>query len=187
MSDYFSKQIDTDDRPAMAEFIANHFRYYTINSWNRLTSYANNVKIHNLGLTSKQASRAYDLLLDVNIDMSLFWDSVHDIIQDFLHETGCTIAFNGRSDGYMVLYATEMKNERRVTLSRGIGGYDIEELLDPDEWPMDDLRDEVALVRAFDRVCDDVRDLLIHVLENGRVETEVETKVVTVEHRMLTF
>lgn len=74
-----------------------------------------------------------------------------------------------------------------MTLSRGIGGYDIEELLDPDEWPMDDLRDEVELIRAFDRVCDDVRDLLIHVLETGRVETEVETKVVTVEHRTLTF
>lgn len=187
MSDYFSKQIDTGSRQAMAEFIADHFRYYTMNSWNRVTSYANNVKIHNLGLTSEQASRAYDLLLDADIDMSLFWDGVHDIIQDFLHETGCTIAFNGRSDGYMVLYATEIRNGRRVTLSRGIGGYDIEELLDPDGWSMDDLEQEVELVRAFDRVCDDVRDLLIHVLETGRVETEVETKVVTVEHRTLTF
>ncbi|WP_418708845.1 hypothetical protein [Alistipes putredinis] len=32
MSDYFSKQIDTDNRQAMAEFLANHFRYYTMNS-----------------------------------------------------------------------------------------------------------------------------------------------------------
>lgn len=187
MSDYFSKQIDTGSRQAMAEFIADHFRYYTMNSWNRVTSYANNVKIHNLGLTSEQASRAYDLLLDTDIDMSLFWDGVHDIIQDFLHETGCTVGFNGRSDGYMVLYATEIRNGRRVTLSRGVGGYDVEELLDPDGWSMDDLEREVELVRAFDRVCDDVRDLLIHVLETGRVETEVETKVVTVEHRTLTF
>lgn len=74
-----------------------------------------------------------------------------------------------------------------MTLSRGVGGYDVEELLDPDGWSMDDLEREVELVRAFDRVCDDVRDLLIHVLETGRVETEVETKVVTVEHRTLTF
>lgn len=187
MSDYFSKQIDTDSRQAMAEFLANHFRYYTMNSWNRLTSYANNVKIHNLGLSSEQANKAYDLLLDDGIDMSQFWDSVHDIIQDFLYETGCTIGFNGRSDGYMVLYATELKNGQRVTLARGIGDYDIEELLDPDEWSMDDLRQEVTLVQAFDHTCDDVRDLLIHMLETGRVETEVETKVVTIEHRTFTF
>ena len=187
MSDYFSKQIDTDNRQAMAEFLANHFRYYTMNSWNRLTSYANNVKIHNLGLSSEQASRAYDLLLDDGIDMSQFWDSVHDIIQDFLYETGYTIGFNGRSDGYMVLYATELKNGQRVTLARGVGDYDIEELLDPDEWSTDDLRQEVTLVQAFDHVCDDVRDLLIHMLETGHVETEVETKVVTIEHRTLTF
>ena len=52
MSDYFSKQIDTDNRQAMAEFLANHFRYYTMNSWNRLTSYANNVKSKNSSLPS---------------------------------------------------------------------------------------------------------------------------------------
>lgn len=72
MSDYFSKQIDTDSRQTMAEFLANHFRYYTMNSWNRLTSYANNVKIQNLSLSSEQASKAYDLLLDDGIDMSRF-------------------------------------------------------------------------------------------------------------------
>lgn len=187
MSDYFSKQIDTDSRQAMAEFIADHFRYYTMNSWNRMTSYANNVKIHNLGLSSEQASRAYDLLLDNGIDMSQFWDEVHDIIRDFLYETGYTIGFNGRSDGYMVLYDTELKNGRRVTLVHSMGDYDIEELLDPDEWSMDELRREVALVRAFDRACDDVRDLFVYVLQTGHVETEVETRVVTIEHRTLTF
>lgn len=34
----------------MIEFLKNHKRYWTMNSWNGSSSYANNVKIYNLGM-----------------------------------------------------------------------------------------------------------------------------------------
>ncbi len=32
-------------------YVKNHYKYYTLNSWNGLCSIANNVKIYNLGLS----------------------------------------------------------------------------------------------------------------------------------------
>ena len=46
----------------MINFLTTHFRYYTNNSWNLSTSYANNVKIYNLGLTSEERDKAYELI-----------------------------------------------------------------------------------------------------------------------------
>lgn len=51
---FFAKEVDTTDRKAMADFLTNHFRYDTMNSWNESTSYANNVKIYNLGIEDKE-------------------------------------------------------------------------------------------------------------------------------------
>ena len=36
----------------MTDFLRNYFRYHTMNSWNRSTSYACNLKITHLGLDS---------------------------------------------------------------------------------------------------------------------------------------
>ena len=46
----FSVKVDMRSRKAMTEFLENHFRYSTMNSWNGSTSYANNVKYYNLDL-----------------------------------------------------------------------------------------------------------------------------------------
>ncbi len=47
----------------MIEYLSNHFRYHTLRSWNRMTSYAHNVKIYNLPWKSKDdESKAYDLV-----------------------------------------------------------------------------------------------------------------------------
>ena len=57
----FHQKLDYRSRKAMVGFLKNHFRYDTMSSWNRASSYANNMKIRNLGLTSEQASRLYDM------------------------------------------------------------------------------------------------------------------------------
>ena len=49
----FNQKVDLRNRKEMINFLTTHFRYYTNNSWNLSTSYANNVKIYNLDLTSK--------------------------------------------------------------------------------------------------------------------------------------
>jgi len=40
----FFKPVDLRSQKAMVEFLSNHFRYNTMNSWNNSTSYANNIK-----------------------------------------------------------------------------------------------------------------------------------------------
>ncbi len=44
-------------RDEMVVYLWKHFRYFTMNSWNRSKSYARNVKIYNLGLTEDQSIR----------------------------------------------------------------------------------------------------------------------------------
>lgn len=58
----FYKTVDMRSRKAMAEFLVGHFRYNTMNSWNRSTSYANCVKIHRLDLTANQMEQAWEML-----------------------------------------------------------------------------------------------------------------------------
>ena len=43
---------------------------------------------------------------------------------------------------------------------------------DPEEWTMDQLRERVELVQAFDRACDDIRAGFIYMLDNYDIEEE---------------
>ena len=53
----FSRPIDLRSRREMTDYLRNHFRYSTMNSWNHATSYACNLKIYGLGLDRIQALR----------------------------------------------------------------------------------------------------------------------------------
>ena len=44
----FYKEVDKRYREAMTAFLKKHFRYHTMNSWNRSTSYANCIKLHQI-------------------------------------------------------------------------------------------------------------------------------------------
>ncbi|MEO1767965.1 hypothetical protein V6E02_12165 [Thiobacter sp. AK1] len=154
---FFEQKIDLRSKRAMVNFLDGHYRYYTMNSWNRTTSYANRVKIPYLGLTREQASRAYDML-DTD-----YWDELQPIIDDFTSEMKgqYTIATNGRSGGYLVLYSK---------VASGIDdGLSRDEFMD---WSMSDLRDRVELVCRFDRASDEIRDAFINLLDNCKVVEE---------------
>ena len=56
----FYQKVNRRSREAMTGFLARHYRYNTMNSWNRSTSYANNVKIQNLDIPSELQDLAYD-------------------------------------------------------------------------------------------------------------------------------
>jgi len=88
-------------REEMIEFLSNHFRYNTMNSWNMSTSYSRNIKIDNIDLTREQRTRAYDF-----IEAEGAYDNIKEIIHTFdaLHEYNYQIGFNGCSGGYLVLY-----------------------------------------------------------------------------------
>ena len=89
------------NRKQLVDYLQNHFRYYTMRSWNRSTSYARNVKIHNLKLDAKTRSRAYELL-----DVPEAFEEINPLITAFgqTHDWRWQAGFNGRSGGYIVLY-----------------------------------------------------------------------------------
>ena len=77
---FFEKTLDKRSKKAMIDFVAGHYRYNTMNSWNRSTSYAQNIKLHKLGLTSEQLNAAYSML------QAEFWDEIDQPIADFTSE-----------------------------------------------------------------------------------------------------
>ncbi len=102
---FFEKNVDKRSRQSMVDFLAKHFRYDTMSSWNNSTSYAHCIKLHCLGLTPEQRSKAQDML---ELE-SGFWDALSPIIDDFTqrHLGRFTIGRNGRSGGYLVLYQSK--------------------------------------------------------------------------------
>lgn len=97
----FSKEVDLRSRRAMTEFLAKHFRYNTMNSWNQSTSYANNIKVYNLGLSKEQEEKLYAML-----DTAEFYTYINEMLSDFSaeHNHLWQVGFNGRNSGYLVLY-----------------------------------------------------------------------------------
>ncbi len=84
----------------MIAYLENHFRYHTLNSWNRSASYAANVKIHEF-VPNDRSNEAHGFL---QIDEA--FEDGREIIKEF-EERHCyewQIGSNGRSGGYLVLY-----------------------------------------------------------------------------------
>lgn len=97
----FYKETDHRSRRAMEDFLSTHFRYSTMNGWNHRTSYANCLKVYDLGLTSGQE----DKLLEI-MGCDGAYDHINDLIREFgnAHDWQWQAAFNGKSGGYLVLY-----------------------------------------------------------------------------------
>lgn len=103
----YYKEVDKRCRQAMTAFLKEHFRYNTMNSWNRSTSYANNIKLHNIDKPS-----------DVNNDTlwEMLWvtgwrNILSELLEDFdrKHNWRWQAGINGRSGGYVVLYRGGIK------------------------------------------------------------------------------
>lgn len=102
----FEKETDLSSREDMIRFLEGHFRYDTLSSWNRLTSYANNMKIHSLGLPKETQDRLYGLL-----DAEGAYIEPDRLIRQFseAHGFAWTAGWNGHSSGYLVLYRASRK------------------------------------------------------------------------------
>lgn len=154
---FYKTGVDITNDKQMFNFLKNHFEYWTANSWNRLGSIANNVKMYNLGLSGDWGT-AYDLLAageyDIINDMLIAWAEEH---------RGFEVNFNGRSGGYLVLCNND--NNGHVLPE------DITECDDYDEYKAwcrryygsvkanrSDLVYYTKLVQDFDKLCDQLRD-----------------------------
>lgn len=155
---FYVKGIDITNAKQMWNFLKAHFRYSTMNSWNGLTSIANNVKLYKLGL-SGDWTVAMDFLNSDN------YDNINSMIEDWEFEhPGYRAGFNGRSGGYLVLYN---KDNNKSILPDLITDYDYYEEFKQDikeYWGhsvkdyLSDLRFYTKLVQDFDKLCDELRD-----------------------------
>jgi hypothetical protein len=100
----FSQTVDLRSREAMTEYLEHHFRYPTMNSWNRAASYACNLKVDRLRLEHELVMKLLDL-----VQIPEFYEPINDLIHAFgeAHNYLWQAAFNGRSGGYLVLYQGE--------------------------------------------------------------------------------
>jgi hypothetical protein len=98
---FFSKSVDKRSRNAMCHFLENHARHAIGNGYP--SSYAHNVKIHNLRL-GDLADKAYDL-----IQLDDTWWELQQTIDEFDKAMGYryTIGSAGHSNGYLVLLESE--------------------------------------------------------------------------------
>lgn len=175
----FYQKVNKRSRAAMTGFLAQHYRYNTMNSWNRSTSYANDVKVPNLDIPSELQDLAYDVASgEVEApDWDIFFART---VSDFYQRTGYHIGFNGRSSGYLVLYEAEANEDGTYSLypGRSIDMYE-----DFAGWDMQDLRGRVELVQDFDKTCDRLREGFVFMLEHYAPGQYTEVK--KIPHRVM--
>ena len=144
----FIVKVDARSRKAMVNYLAGHFRYNTMNSWNAATSYAHNMKLYNLGLDGEMQDRLYALM-----ECEDAYRGISDLITDFDAEHGYSwqAGFNGRSGGYLVLYRGGRSPGGGAYTNAGAGTDQGEDFAD---WDMAGLRERVKLVQEFDELAE---------------------------------
>lgn len=173
---FYKTGVDITNDKQMFNFLKNHFEYYTMNTWNRSQSIANNVKLYNLGLSG-------DWCTVLNLLETGEYDTINCMIHQWcLDHPGYGVYFNGRSGGYLVLMSTESNQH--------ILPEEILEAEDYDEYKRycrefygsvkanrEDLVFYTKLVQAFDKLCDEIRDYCDE-LSNLNFEAEMMEKAV---------
>lgn len=153
---YYVTGLDVDNTKQCFNFIKDHFRYWTMNPWNRIESIANNVKLYNLDLDGDWT----DVLDFLN---TTGYDDLYYFIKKFedTHE-GYRVGFGGRSGGYLVLrnscnyqsivpdYIEDSETyEDFKNYCKQYGGLC---------YYRAELGSYAKLIRDFDKLCDDLRD-----------------------------
>lgn len=156
----FYEEVDYNNYEEMYNFLASHFTYDTMNSWNNLRSIAHDVKIWNLPVDSTKALQALeeDNYFQINLTIK-DWEEDHP---------GYEVGFNGRSGGYLVL--TSSKSHSHVFSSDPDSACFFEtfqewkESVEEDYGSLDAYKEEllfqVKLVQEFDKLCDDLIEVL---------------------------
>lgn len=161
---FYKTGVDIANIKSMWEFLHNHFTYFTMNSWNRQTSIANNVKLYNLALEGDWTV-VLKYLLD-EADSGQLQLTIDDEIREFEERNPYyKVFFNGRSGGYLVLCTSDNSSvlppcvadydsykDFKEDVKSGWNGYLVRDFYR-------ELRDAVEIVREFDKLCDKLRDV----------------------------
>lgn len=162
---FYKTGVDISNPKSMWEFLHDHFTYSTCNSWNGLKSIAHNVKLYNLRLEGDWTVAARFLFDEQDLGDLQFL--IQEKIDGFVAEHSMfRVYFNGRQGGYLVLYN---RGDNCSVLPDFITDYDDYEHFKSYVKTCygqavkdftDELRVWTELVRDFDRLCDDLRDLV---------------------------
>ena len=168
------------------QYLKNHFEYSLMNSWNKLYTIANNVKIYQLGLSNKHIDKYFELCaVDdwfINDLLYLAIDAFKEFSKDI------DIFFNGRSNGYLVIIPNFYKFRKWTHL------YDLYNLSNIDyydtylEYKKEenisciDIENAYYTVKAFDKLCDVLRRNLIEIIEDAKIDEMEETTTKKVKY-----
>ena len=170
------------------QYLKNHFCYDIMNSWNRLTTIANKVKIFDLKLTRKQQDNFFEFL---SIDSDFLYYNINELIDDFSYMTNTEIYFNGRSGGYLIIKPIFELYKRHCNILDIFSLDNIEYYNTFKEYKKENCisNDELELayytIKAFDKLCDVLRQELIYILDNTKIEEQEKTY--TRKIKVLTF
>lgn len=178
MSTYpYYKTVDLRSRKAMTDFLKNHKRYFTANSWNNSTSYANCVKLHALNLPAGFDEDTALAICTGQIECTEWCNTITRIREVFIENYRYHIGFNGRSGGYIVMYEIDYQGqEHGAPLYSIYPGKNIDMNETFEDWSITDLRERTKLVQAFDKACDELRDNFVYIISQGHVLEKTITK-----------
>lgn len=154
---FYKTGVDITNDKQMFNFLKKHFEYWTMNSWNRYTSIANNVKLYNLNLSG-----------DWGVALSLLeageYDTISMLIMDWERQhRGYEVRFNGRNGGYLVLTYNGMN--RHILPDEVVDNDTYEDYknycrdyIGSVKTNRKVLVDYTKLVQDFDKLCDELRD-----------------------------
>lgn len=154
---FYKTGVDITNDKQMFNFLNDHFRYWTANSWNRLSSVANNVKLYKLEL-------AGDWCVALSLLEAGEYDTINMWLLDWEREhPGYEVFFNGRRGGYLVLVE---KNSHACVLPDDIVDFDnyedykenCREVYGSVKANRSSLVYFTKLVQDFDKLCDQLRD-----------------------------
>jgi len=157
------------------EYLKKHYRYNTMHSWNRVTSYAHCIKVTRLGLPGETVDRLFDA---ISVEGFYSFSGFSDELEEFArrHDYEWRMGINGRSDGYIVLY---QGTKGRPNLHSSTG---TDENEDFEHWDRYSVEARFEVVWDFDQTT--LRALIAGVLfaEKNKVEeitVNVPTKTMT--------
>ena len=162
---FYKKYVDISNVKSMWNFLHDHYQYFTMNSWNRQKSVAHNVKLYKLNLEGDWTV-ALRFLHDEG-DSGALQMMIEDTIREWeIRNPDYKVFFNGRSGGYIVLAQAD---SCKSVLPEFVTDYDTYEDFKQDIKDYygsnvtdfyRELREITTVVRDFDKLCDELRDLV---------------------------
>lgn len=179
---FFNKTHSKMNLQDKLNYINKHFYYFTMNSWNRTKTLANNVKIYNLPLTTEQKNKFYEITEDENLSQELY-DNINCLLYAFeAQNPGLEVYFNGRSGGYIVIKnkgnneniidenITDSANKQDLTnYFKNVCGWSFEDSQAETKRIIEENFETCVL---FDNLCDEILQEFKHILNNSQIEEE---------------